>query len=107
MLGKLANKGAPGVQYTKLDVRKHGLIAQQHGVSSIPDTRVFHNGAEVAAFTGLRGAAAIEKLLAPHRANLIADKSSASTDAPVEVPQAIQPGDPKTLPPGIQPIPAS
>lgn len=116
-MGKLASQGTPGVQYTKVDVRKHGGLAQESGVRSIPDTRIFHNGRQVASFVGTKNASSIEKLLSKHRSRLVPNvvkaPSAGSSSAPV-VPgstqyeeRAITPEERKPLPPGIQRIPAS
>jgi len=106
-MGKLAAKGTPGVQYTKLDVQKYGTVAQQFGVRSIPDTRVFHNGKQVAAFVGSKNGKAIEKILAPHRSKLVASETTSGAENGNVLPQAIQPAGRTQLPPGIRAIPAS
>jgi len=102
-MGKLAAKGTPGVQYTKLDVRKYGSLAQQFGVRSIPDTRVFHNGTQVSAFVGMKSGKAIEKLLAAHRSKLVPNEALLEGGAQ----STIESGGGRALPPGIRAIPAS
>lgn len=116
-MGKLASKGTSGVQYVKVDVQKHGGLAHESGVRSIPDTRIYHNGRKVASFVGTKNASSIEKILSQHRSRLVPAENTAPTSGTQSAPvvpatvspaeRAIAPERAAPLPPGIQRIPAS
>ena len=51
-LVKLAKSHGDKVVVLKVDVRRHGQMAQKAGVRGIPDTRLMHGGREVARQVG-------------------------------------------------------
>lgn len=119
MLGKLASKGQPGVQYGKVDLQKDGQLGAEYNVRSIPDTRIFHNGKEIGKFVGSMDGARIEKMVAEHLASVRPEGEMGSGELRVDangralppvnsIQPAIRPeSSSRGLPPGITPIPAS
>jgi len=55
----LATERGDRLRVVKIDVDQHGQIAQTHGVSGIPDVRLWVGGKEVARFVGFRPRAEI------------------------------------------------
>lgn len=43
-----------GLDLVAIDTDAHGQLAAEHGVSSIPDVRLWHRGREVGRFVGFR-----------------------------------------------------
>ena len=116
MLGKLASKGQPGVQYGKVDLQKDSGLGATYEVRTIPDTRFFHDGKEIGRFIGTMKEASIEKLVNQHLAAVkpvgMPDPAGPLLEqngkmlAPVDtVLPAIRPEPAqRSLPPGITPM---
>lgn len=119
MLGKLASKGQPGVQYGKVDLQKNGALGAEYDVRSIPDTRIFHDGKEIGKFVGSMDGASVEELVSQYLASVrpVGEMNPAGPRVdqngralpPVDTIQpAIRPEPAiRSLPPGITPLPAS
>ena len=105
MLKKLAEEGQPGVQYAKVDLQKTPEMGKVHGVSTIPDTRIFHNGKQIGQFVGNADSAAIEEMLATHlaTAKVVGDTQIQEPARPTIQRESAH----QELPSGIQRIPAS
>lgn len=104
MLGSLAAQGTPGVAYGKVDVDQAGAVAQKMGVRGIPDTRIFHDGKQIGAFTGFRSAEQIQQLV---NARLEAVNPQPMPGQANGGAGSIEPAKKGALPPGITPVPAS
>lgn len=62
-------KGAAGpLKLVKINTDENQDLAVAHGVSGIPDVRLFVDGQQVGAFTGFRPKPAVEQFLASHLA---------------------------------------
>ncbi len=58
-LEALAKQRGDRLRVVQIDVDQHGPIAQSHGVSAVPDVRLWMGGKEVASFVGFRSQTAI------------------------------------------------
>lgn len=105
-MGKLASKGTPGVQYGKVDLRKHPQMGAEFNVRSIPDTRIFHDGKEIGGFVGSRDAASLEKMVAQYLASVkpVGEMNPAAPKVDQNG-RALPPSEP--MKPAIQPEPAN
>ncbi len=94
---ELASKGTPGVQFGEVDLGKHPALGDEHNIKSIPETRIYHNGAEIGGFKGVRDGEKVATLIGQY---------IASVPAPTEaVRPAIAPEvDSRPLPLGISPL---
>jgi thioredoxin-like negative regulator of GroEL len=114
VLEKIAQKGKPGVNIGKVDVQKNQQLAQNYGVRSIPDTRVFVNGEEFGRFVGSRDIIFVEELIVRGLSRLQTEPNLSSKEKAGNLPagaeaavppiQRSQPNHP--LPPGIKRVPA-
>lgn len=70
VLDALVEKHQGLILLGKVDVEKNQELAQAHGVSSIPDVRIYKNGREVEGFKGFAGEAHTIQLVEKHLAGL-------------------------------------
>jgi thioredoxin len=50
-----------GFQLVPIDTDEHGALAAEHGVSGIPDVRLWHRGKEIGRFVGFRPLPQVEQ----------------------------------------------
>ncbi len=113
LMGPVLEKAAganPGVVFLgKVDVDKVPALAQQQGVSGIPDVRIYKDGKQVDRMVGFPGEGQVlDKIAALSRGITVGAAAAviAPADAPKTAEPEIQPFSKGWLPPGMSKAPA-
>lgn len=107
-LEKVAAEFPGTVVLGKVDVDQAPDVAAKHGVSSIPDVRLYINGRMVDKFVGLMSEEELRRLLETHSSDIKpvaavpAKKPSADAEPAPQAEPSVQPMKKDWLPPGIQ-----
>lgn len=104
MLGPVLEKAAenhPGVVFVgKVNVDQSPDLAAAHGVSGIPDVRIYKNGREIDRFMGFPGEKQVLDKIAEHSAGITPAAAVAVVKTPAQ--PVIQPFQKNWMPPGMK-----
>lgn len=103
VLSKVAGEFPNRASIGKIDVDQAGALAQQQGVSSIPDVRFYRDGKQVHRFVGVITESELRGLFSKHTKGLSSTpENSESPDKIEAVAPPIQPMTKDWLPPGVE-----